>query len=173
MFLSARRVAIVVLSFTLTTFAFIFAVSGQAAFGQEPLTAKSFEGVWKATRFVVTGANARTDTNPQPSLLIFYRGYYSIVRDNSREPRKQAPDPKDPAKPTDAEKIAKYDEWAPFAASAGTYEVKGNTLITHNVLAKQVKGVTKTEEATIKFEGDSFVAGAPDSDTQITYTRVQ
>src|SRR5215471_9959159 len=78
--------------------AFIFAVSGQVAFGQEALTAKSFEGVWKVTRFVTTGANARTDTNPQPCLLIFYRGYYSIVRDNSREPRKQSPEPKDPAK---------------------------------------------------------------------------
>ena len=121
MFPSARRVAVVVLLSALTIFAFISAVSRHTAFGQEALTAKSFEGVWKVTRFVTTGANARTDTNPQPSLLIFYRGYYSIVRDNSREPRKQAPDPKDPAKPTDAEKIAKYDEWAPFAASAGTY----------------------------------------------------
>jgi hypothetical protein len=173
MFPSARRVATVVLYFTLTTFAFIFAVSAQTAFGQEPLTAKSFEGVWKVTRFVSTGANARTDNNPQPCLTIFYRGYFSIVRDNSREPRKRSPDPKDPAKPTDAEKIAKYDEWAPIAASAGTYEVKGNTLITHNVLAKQVKGVALTEEAIIKFEGDSFIASAPNSDTQITYTRVR
>ena len=49
MFPSARRVAIVVLSFALATFAFILAVSGQAAFGQESLTAKSFEGVWFTT----------------------------------------------------------------------------------------------------------------------------
>jgi hypothetical protein len=173
MFPSARRVAIVVLSFALATFAFILAVSGQAAFGQEPLTAKSFEGVWKATRFVSTGANGRTDNNPQPCLTIFYRGYFTIVRDNSKEPRKQSPDPGDPAKPTDAEKIAKYEEWAPFAASAGTYEVKGNTLITHNVLAKQVKGVNLTEEATIKFEGDSFTASGPSGDKQTTYTRVR
>src|SRR5215469_4593283 len=96
--------------------AFIFAVSGQAAFAQGALTAKSFEGVWKVTRVVKTGANASTDTHPQPSLTIFYRGYYSVIRDNSSEPRKQSPEAKDPTKLTAAEKIAKYDEWAPFTA---------------------------------------------------------
>jgi hypothetical protein len=85
--------------------------------------------------------------------------------------------PKDPEKLTDAEKIARYDEWAPFAASAGTYEVRGNTLVTHNVVAKMVRGMTLTEQATIKFEGDTFVAspkpGEPNSDRQTTYTRVR
>jgi hypothetical protein len=149
------------------------ALSTPLARAQQAMTAQSFEGVWKVTKVVRTGAHAGTDTHPQPSIAIMYKGYYSLIRDNSREPRKQAPAPKDPANPTDAEKIAKYDEWAPFAASGGTYEVKGNTLITHNVVAKQVKGVTATEEATITFEGDSFVAGGPDSQTRLTYTRVR
>jgi hypothetical protein len=153
--------------------AFIFAVSGQVAFGQEALTAQSFEGVWKVTKVVKTGANPATDTHPQPSLTILYRGYYCVIRDNSSEPRKPSPEPKDPAKLTDAEKIARYEEWAPFMASGGTYEVEGNTLITHNVVAKQAKGMTKTEEATIKFDGDTFVATAPNTDKQITYTRVR
>ena len=74
---------------------------------------------------------------------------------------------------TDAERIDRYEEWAPFGASGGTYEVKGDTLITHNIVVKQVRGMTLTEEATIKFEGNSFVASTPNSDTQITCTRVR
>ena len=65
-----------------------------------------------------------------------------------------------------------------FAASASTYEVSGNTLITHNIGAKNVRGMTLTEEATIqKMDGDMFVAapkpGEPNSDRQTTYTRVR
>lgn len=153
--------------------AFLFAGSEQAAFGQGALTEKSFEGVWKVTKVVRTGANASTNAHPQPSLAIFSRGYYSVIRDMSSEPRKPSPAPKDPAKLTEAEKIARYEEWEPFRASGGTYEVKGNTLITHNVIAKQTKGVTLTEEVTIKFEGDTFVAGTPNDNWQTTYTRVR
>jgi hypothetical protein len=153
---------------------------GQAALAQDAPTAKSFEGVWRITKVVRTGANAGTNIHPQPSLQIFYRGYYSIVRDNSSEPRKPSPAVDASSSLTDAEKIARFDEWAPFAASAGAYEVRGDTLITHNIVAKQAVGMTATEEATIKFEGgDTFVAsaksppGAPPGERQTTYTRVR
>jgi hypothetical protein len=155
------------------------ATAGQATSAHERLAAQSLEGVWRVAKVVKVGANAGTDSHPQPSLQIFYRGYFSIVRDNSSEPRKPSPAPADPANLTDSEKIARYDEWAPFGASAGTYEVEGDTLITHNVVAKQVRGMTLTEEATIKFEGrDRFVAtakfepGVPPG-RQTTYTRVR
>jgi hypothetical protein len=158
--------------------AFVSLTAGAAA--QETPTAGSLEGVWRITKTVTTGADAGVDTHPQPGLQIIYRGYFSIVRDNSREPRKPSPAAKDPANLTGAEKAARYDEWAPFAASAGTYEVKGDTIITHNLVAKQVRGVGLTEEATIKFEGaDTFVAtaksspGAPGGERQTTYTRVR
>jgi hypothetical protein len=165
----SRSVALVVLA----SFAFTF--PGQAAFAQEPLTTKSLEGVWKVTKVVQAEV---LNTNPQPGLLIFTRGYYSATRVTAGEARKQAAAPKDPAHLTDAEKIAFYDEWAGYAASAGTYEVKGNTIINHNILAKMVRGMTLTEEATIlSFDGNSFVAspkpGSPNSDRQTTYTRVQ
>lgn len=150
-----------------------FAVPGPTAWAQKTMTAKSLEGVWMVTKVVKTGPDASTDTHPQPSIAMLYDGYYSVIRDNSSKPRKQAPAPKDLAHPTDAEKIAKYDEWAPFVASGGTYEVKGNTLITHNVVAKQVKGMTQTEEVVITLDGDSFVTGGPDSQTRLTYTRVR
>jgi hypothetical protein len=152
-----------------------FAICGQAAIAQESLTAKSLEGVWRVTRVVQAGV---TDTHPQPGLLIFSRGYYSATRVNGNEPRKQSAAPKDPNKLTNAEKLARYEEWAPYAASAGTYEVKGNTIINHNIVAKMVRGMTLTEEAIIlKFDGNSFVAGPkpgnPNSDRQTTYTRVR
>ena len=142
-------------------------------------TAKSLEGVWRITKVVMTGANAATDSHPQAGLEIFYRGYFSIVRDTSSEPRKPSPAAHDPTQLTDAEKIARYDEWAPFGASAGAYEVEGDTIITHNIVAKQVRGMTLTEEATIKFEGaDTFVATAKSEPgvpvgRQTTYTRVR
>ena len=164
----SRSVALVVLALS----AFIF--PGRAAFAQDAPTAKSLEGVWKVTKVVQAGV---INTNPQPGLLIFMRGYYSTTRVTASEARKQAPAPKDPAHLTDAEKIALYDEWAGYGASAGTYEVRGNTIINRNVVAKMVRGMTLTEQATIKFAGDTFVAspkpGQPNSDRQTTYTRVR
>lgn len=151
------------------------AIPGQAALAQEKLTEKSLEGVWKVSKVVTAGV---VNSNPQPGLLIFTRGYYSATRVTAGEARKQSPAPKDPAHLTDAEKIAFYNEWAGYAASAGTYEIKGDTLINHNILAKMVRGMTLTEEATIlNFDGNSFVAsprpGGPNSDRQTTYTRVR
>jgi len=149
-------------------------VSTALAQPENPTTA-SLEGVWKVTKVVQAGV---VNTNPQPGLLIFTRGYYSATRVTASEARKQSPAPKDPAHLTDAEKIAFYNEWAGYAASAGTYEVKGNTIINHNILAKMVGGMTLTEEAIIlNFDGNSFVAtpklGNPNSDRQTTYTRVR
>jgi hypothetical protein len=165
----SRSVAVAVL----TAFTFVF--PRQVAVAQESLTAKSIEGVWKVTKVVTAGV---VDTNPQPGLLIFTRGYYSTTRVTAGEARKQAPAPKDPAHLTDAEKIAFYNEWAGYGASAGTYEVTGNTIINHNIVAKMVRGMTLTEEAIVtKFDGNSFVAspkpGNPNSGRQTTYTRVQ
>jgi len=101
------------------------------------------------------------------------------VRDNSIYPRKPSPPAADPGQLTDAEKIARYDEWIPFGASAGTYEAKGDTIITHNIVAKQSGGVGLTEQARVRFEGpDTFVATATveprvPPGRQTTYTRVR
>jgi hypothetical protein len=150
----------------------VLAFSGQAAVSQTPVTAKSLEGVWKVTKVVMPGPNGSIDTHPQPSLQIFYQGYFSLVRDNGAAPRQPSPPVTDPSKLTDEEKLARYAEWAPFSAAAGTYEVEGDTLI-------KAGGVGLTEEATIVFTGDTFVAtakatgGAPNAGRQTTYTRVR
>jgi hypothetical protein len=71
--------------------AFVSTVSAHSALAAPAATAKSFEGVWKVTKVVKTGDDAGVNTHPQPSLQIFYRGYYSIVRDISNEPRQPSP----------------------------------------------------------------------------------
>jgi hypothetical protein len=161
--------------------AFVCAVSGQSALADSAPNAKSFEGVWKVTKVVKTGPNAGTNTHLQASLAIYSGGYFSIVRDDSLEPRKPAPAAKDPKKLTDAEKVAFYDEWAPFIASGGTYEVRGHTIIMHNILAKRAAGATATEEAVIvQFTGDTYVVRPqpnpltpPGEVVERTYTRIR
>lgn len=159
----------------------LLAISGHAAFAGPALTTKDLEGVWKVTKVVKTGPNAGTNTHLQASLAIYSGGYFSIVRDDSLEPRKPAPAAKDPKKLTDAEKVAFYDEWAPFIASGGTYEVRGHTIITHNILAKRAAGATATEEADIvQFTGDTYVVRPqpnpltpPGEVVERTYTRIR
>ncbi len=154
---------------------FAVTYSQQAAFAQD-LTPQYFEGVWKITKVVTPEGVA--DTSPQPGLTIFSGGYFSIVRVTSSEAREPAPPPKNPAQLTDAEKIARHDEWAPFGATAGTYELKGDTLVTHNIVAKAARGMTLTEQATIqRIDADTFVAmpkpGEPNAGRQTTFTRVR
>ena len=97
-------------------------------FGQARAAAPSVVGVWKLAETVTTGANAVTNTNLQPSLYILTNKHYSVLSVNSTEPRPKFGPLKTPGKPTDAEKIARFEQWDLFTANAGTYEIKGTTL---------------------------------------------
>lgn len=150
------------------------AASAQPPSGQLP-NAEYFEGVWQISKVVTAGV---PNTSPQPSLAIFTRGYYSIIRVTSSEPRQAAPPARDPSRPTDAEKIARHDEWSPFGASGGTYEVRDGTLVTHAVIAKNVGGMTLTEVATVRIiDRNTFVAaappGQPNAGRESTYIRIR
>jgi hypothetical protein len=143
--------------------------------------ASPIDGVWKISEVVTTGANAATVASPQPSLLIFARGHYSWVSVNGTTPRTQSPAVKDPAKLTDAEKLARYAEWNPFTANAGTFETKGTTLTRRLLVAKNV-GVMNAKDPTVhefKIEGNTLwlvqksAAGQPASETQTKFTRVR
>ena len=151
------------------------ASAAPAASPQQTLTPQAFEGVWKVTK--VVSPDGVVDLYPQPGFAIFTRGYYSIVRDNSSGPRPQAPAPKDPARPTDAEKLALYQEWSSIGAQIGTYEVRGDTLVTRADVAKMVRGAGLVEQAVVTFEGDTFTAqpkpGEPNAGRRTTYTRVR
>src|SRR5215213_5304516 len=119
-----------------SAFLALFLLVPIAAFAQT--AASPIDGVWKVTEVVTTGANAATVTNAQPGIVIFTRGYYSWVAVNGTAARTQSPTPKDPAKLTDAEKVARYTEWNPFTANSGTYETKGSTLTRNLQVAKNV-----------------------------------
>jgi hypothetical protein len=120
----------------------------------------SLQGVWRAVELTVTNPNpppnARpkgTHTNLQPQLLIFTEKHYSLTADTAVEPRPTTP-VKEQGKPTLEELQAR---WGPFGAQAGTYEVSGDTLTTHPIVAKapalQGKAVTR---ATIKLDGNNL-----------------
>ena len=143
--------------------------------------AGSLEGVWKIMETVTTGAGAATITNPQPSLIIVTKGYYSVLSVQGAEPRPQFAPPKDPNKLTDAEKIARYEQWSRFTANAGTYEVKGATLIRRPLVAKNETVMARNSSFASEFKLDGNTlwvttkseAGQPASETRTKLNRIE
>jgi hypothetical protein len=159
------------------------AVSASASLAQaarKGSTEGSIEGVWKITNVATSGANAATTSSPQPSVIIFTRGHYAYVSGGS-QPRKASPPPKDSNKLTDAEKLAKFEEWDGLTGQAGTFDVKGTTLTRHPTVAKNVAVMTTDGPIAqeFKLKGDSLVlisksaAGRPASETRTMLTRVR
>jgi hypothetical protein len=160
----------------------LFVATPTLGFAQAPSgVAPSIEGVWKIAEIVTTGANAATISSPQPSLIIFTRGYYSYLRVDGTKPRPKFDPPKDPNKLTDAEKNARYEQWDPFTAQAGTYHVKGATLTRRPLVAKNVSVMTTNPPIVQEFslEGNTLwlisksAAGQPFSETRWKLTKVQ
>lgn len=154
------------------------ALTAATAFAQTSKPA-SIQGAWRVAEVVVTGANASTNSKPFPGLYVFTNRHYSIIFINGSQPR-PAFTIKDPAKPTDAEKIAAYAQWNPFTANSGTYEIKSNTLTTRPIVAKNetvMAGPAQTRE--FKLEGNTLwlttrsAAGQPASETRTRLTRVE
>jgi len=137
-----------------------------SAFAQ---TKSQVEGVWKIVEAVLPGTNpadnsaTRTISNPQPGLVIFTRGYYSQISVTAEQPRTAVEPAKDPQNLTDAEKMARYEQWRQFAANAGTYEIKGTTLVLHALVAKNVQVMTTQTplEVTFKLEGNTLLLAFP------------
>jgi len=155
------------------------AAAAEAA-GAKGGKAASIEGVWKVSNVVITGANPITVTSPQPSLYIFDRGYFALVQVTGDKPRTATPAFKDPAKPTDAEKLARYEEYAPFGAQAGTYVLKGGKLTRTATVAKAqvaMSGTPYDVDATLSANTlvltGHAAAGQPARETKITLTRVK
>ena len=142
--------------------------------------APPIEGVWRVTEVVTTGANAVTNSSPQPSLVIFTRGHYSYLSVNGSATRPEFAPAKDPAKLTNAEKLARFEQWNPFTANSGTYDINGTTLTRRPIVAKNVTVMTSDPPVVAEFtlDGDRLVlitksaAGQPASETRTTLTRV-
>jgi len=155
-----------------------FLLSEKAAFAQ----AKSkLEGVWRVTEVIVPVANpAGKDStmkvsNPQPGLVIFTRGYYSIMAIRGAQPRAAVAQPKDSLKLTDDEKIARFEEWNTFVANSGTYEIKGSALIRHPIVAKNVSVMTKETPnvSDFRLEGTNTLWLNPTPDRLATEPKVR
>jgi len=86
--------------------------------------------------------NPSNVANPQPGLFIFAQKHYSVMWVPGNQPRTLFKGDS----PTDQEKIAAYDS---FVANSGTYEVEGETLTLHPIVARSPNfmagGVSKSQ----------------------------
>jgi len=118
-------------------------------------TKNPIEGVWKIAEYIRPGKSSAekdtTITDPQPGLFIFTRNYFSQTFVMGDRPRAAVATFKDRQNPTDAEKIARYEQWRQFAANAGTYEINGSTIIFHASVAKNVNIMNRGGSHTLVF----------------------
>ena len=133
-------------------------------------TKSPIEGVWKVAEVQTTGGqNAGTNTAPQPGLYIFTHGHYSIMTVGGDKPRTVIPQGT-PAT-TDKDKLALYEQWAPFTANAGTYAISGSTITTTPMVAKNesvMKGTPQTREFTLEGKTLWLISKPPSGQTGAT-----
>ena len=131
----------------LAVIAVVVVTAALAAQAKSPI-----EGVWKVAEVQTTGGqNAGTNASPQPGLYIFTHGHYSIMTVGGDKPRTVIPQA--PPATTDKEKLALYEQWAPFTANAGAYTISGSTITTTPMVAKNenvMKGTPQTREFTLE-----------------------
>jgi hypothetical protein len=154
-------------------------LSASAAFAQMKTPV---EGVWKVAEVIPASSNTNDKpkpiTNPQPGLLLFTKGYYSVVVVTGGNPRATV-EPKDRQNLTDAEKIAFYEQWKAFTANSGTYEIKGSIIIRRAIVAKNASLMMRQESLSSEFkmEGPNTLWIFPPvdrpNDPRIKWTRVE
>ena|SRR5438477_4391915 len=146
---------------------------------------KPIEGVWKVTEIAVTGANASSNANPQPSVFIFAQQHYSMMY----VPGNKARTLYKADAPTNEEKIAAFDS---FIANTGTYEISGSTLTIHPAVARnpnfmaggldkyqyRIEGTTltlteKSTDLTVRIGNRLVPASGPVSETRLKLVRVE
>jgi hypothetical protein len=87
--------------------------------------------------------------------------------------------PKDLRNLTDAEKIARYEQWKGVIANAGTYEIKGSTLTMRTVVSKNLNAMirARTDTWDFKLEGSDVLWLIPPperkSEPRIKLTRLE
>ena len=144
----------------------------------------SIVGVWKISQRITPAGNPRTggvavtQDNPRPNILIFTRQYYSEIIEMGGQPRPAAASGSSTANPralTDAEKIALYDQWRPFTANSGTYEIAGSVLVRHPIVAKNVEVMTRGSGIPVemKFEDANTVWLIPTGEFATAEPRVK
>ena len=91
---------------------------------------KEIQGVWQIDEIAMSGANALT-SKAQPSMYIFTKNHYSIIRIAGSGPRKQLADD---SKATAQELLDVYVD--SFISNAGTYELNKGKLTIRPTIAK-------------------------------------
>jgi hypothetical protein len=122
----------------------------------------SIQGVWRITettgKDVGRGAAATAiNSNPEPGLNIFTARYYSLARVTGDRPRTAVKDSNNPT-------VAELQEERRFAAQAGNYEVKGNTIIFHPEVSLGVAMMASNMsfDATFKLERNTLTLTSAD-----------
>ena len=108
----------------------LIGIAGIVGHAQRENSNSGVIGVWRVSEITFIGPNKRTVTTPQPGIVIFTPRYYNRNLITSDKPRPELPPPN---KATDKQ-IA--EAFGPFAANAGTYEIRGNELTTKRIAAK-------------------------------------
>jgi hypothetical protein len=134
-------------------FCLLFASGGFAQ------TKSPVEGVWKITEWTESG---KTNTNPQPGLIIFTRGYYSVAI--LMAPRAGSIPSNMGREPTDAEKIGLFEQWKWFVGISGSYEVKGSTVVMRPIVAKATWDMNRQNAPEFKLEGSNTLWLIPTGD---------
>ncbi len=136
-----------------TTLGFLCALlltSGIAPAQQE---STSLRGAWQVTNVQMTGANARTVTNPQPGLYLFTGKYFSLMMVMGDHPRPIHPTLPEMPKASAQEILAIY---GPYVANTGTYEVNGGTLIMHPTVSKNPELMGGSVTYSFEIHGNSL-----------------
>ena len=117
----------------------------------------ALRGAWRVAEVTTSGPNASTDKQPQPGMYIFTNRHYSMMRVTGDKPRAELPT--DITKATSEQLIA---AWNPFVANSGTYDVAGETLTTHAMVAKSPNVMKKGSftVSAIKYDGKTLTITA-------------
>ncbi len=122
---------------------------------------QKIEGVWAFTEITTTGPNGSTKQVSQPSMYIFTKKHYSVIRVTADAPRPEV----DVATAT-AEDLRKVFVDG-FVANAGTYELKGGKLTMRPMVAKS-PGFMKSDvfvTSSVKMEGTTLTLVSESSNT--------
>ena len=108
---------------------FVVVVVSTAVTGQQRTA--SLAGAWRVTEVTTTGPNGTTNSNLQPRLVLFTGTHYARVGVTSPSPRSL------PAAGAGfAPESLLLEQWGPFAADAGTYQVNGTEVTLRSIVAK-------------------------------------
>lgn len=128
------------------------------------------EGAWLIDEMT---AGDQTLSSPQPGLLLFTGRYYSYTLVTGTDPRPPLP-------PGIASTTELLRVWSPFSANAGTYEVSGDRMVRHPIVAKNPETMAPGayNEYTFRLEADTLwvttvgtEAGPARNPTTVRYVR--